>query len=141
MQVIHFNPGHVPELAGVTESQPSAASFFWLDVERSQSDWYEKAYPWLKVRLHDRHLQDTLSESHPFFYNGTDDYDLLVVRTLCPDCPSEAPTTCPVSFIITDNAVVSIRLHGDPVFAGRTNGFSAVSADRLRHQGCCSVCC
>jgi Mg2+ and Co2+ transporter CorA len=88
-----------------------------LDIERSETDWHSKAYTWLKTSLHERHVQDTLNETHPPYYDGTDDYDLLVVRALCPDCPAEAPTTRPVAFIVTDTAVISIRSTGDPVFS------------------------
>ena len=116
MQVLHFIPGHAPELAGA-EEVVDREGFFWLDIERSEPDWHDKAQPWLQMRLHDRHIQDTLNDTHPPYYDGSDDYDLLVVRSLCPECPPEAPSTLPIAFIITANAVVSIRRQDDPVFA------------------------
>ncbi|MGD8587580.1 MAG: magnesium transporter CorA family protein [Chromatiales bacterium] len=119
MRIFRFLPGHLPVLAGVEEISTSkqASEFFWLDIERSETDWHNKSYAWLKTPLHDRHLQDTLNDTHPPYYDGTDDYDLLVVRALCPDCPPEAPNTRPIAFILTDNAVISIRFPGDPVFS------------------------
>jgi Mg2+ and Co2+ transporter CorA len=107
MRILQFEPGCPPELAA-TETTGGNDRFFWLDVERSESDWQEKALPWLRVRLHDRHVQDTLNDTHPPYYDGMDDYDLLVVR---------APETRPVAFILTGTAVVSVHPPGDPLFA------------------------
>lgn len=116
MQVFHFKPGHPPALAGAAEVSGETTGFYWLDIERSETDWHETAQRWLGTRLHERHIQDTLNETHPPYYDETDDYDLLVVRALCPGCPPEAPTTRPIAFIVTASAVISVRPAQDPVF-------------------------
>ena len=117
MQIFRFKPEQLPELAEVTEVVDESTDFYWLDIERSETDWLKESYTWLKADLHDRHVQDTLNETHPPYYEGTDDYDLLVVRALCPECPPEAPATRPVVIILTPVAVISIRFPGDPVFS------------------------
>ncbi|MEJ2622851.1 MAG: magnesium transporter CorA family protein, partial [Candidatus Thiodiazotropha sp.] len=71
---------------------------------------------WIKVLFDDRHIRDTLNETHPPFYDGTDEYDLLIVRALCPDCYAHAPSTRPVAFIITPHALISIRPPNDSTF-------------------------
>ncbi len=116
MQVFHFVSGHAPALAGTDEPAAHAWGFYWLDVQRSETDWHRHGRHWLGSRLHDRHIRDTLNDTHPPYYDGTDDYDLLLVRALCPDCPPEAPTTRPIAFVITPRALVSIRPPDDPVF-------------------------
>ncbi|MGD2119998.1 MAG: magnesium transporter CorA family protein [Chromatiales bacterium] len=116
MQVIQFSADHAPELASAAQTTKDASAFYWIEIERSEKDWHDKAQPWLNMQLHERHIRDTLNETHPPYYDGTDDYDLLVVRTLCHDMPSEQPTTCPVAFVITANAVISIRPPENPVF-------------------------
>lgn len=116
MQVLYFRPGHPAELAGSAAPDESGC-FYWLDVERSETDWHESAQRWLGMRLHDRHVRDTLNDTHPPYYDGTEDYDLLVVRAVRPDCPAEAPATQPVALIVATHAVVSVRPPGDPVFA------------------------
>jgi magnesium transporter len=116
MKVIQFKPGHPPELAGSAEVYDATMGFFWLDVERSETDWHSKAQHWLGTRLHAWHIQDTLNDTQPPFYDDTDDYDLLVVHALCPKCPPEAPTTRPIAFVVSSNAVISVRPPKDPVF-------------------------
>ena len=115
MRVLYFTPGHAPELADA-EHDAVAGGFYWLDVERSEENWHDQAERWLGVRLHDRHIQDTLNETHPPYFDSTDDYDLLIVRTMYPDSPPDYPTTSPISFIVSGNAVVSVRAQNDPVF-------------------------
>lgn len=100
MQVIQFTPGHAPELADA-ETAGGADRFFWLDVERSELDWHEKARPWLQLRLDDRHVRATLNGVHPPYYDGTEDYDLLVVPALSSDCSPQAPATRPIAFMVT----------------------------------------
>jgi magnesium transporter len=115
MRVLHFKPGCAP---GLVDAAANARDngFLWLDVERSDTDWREKAQHWLGLNLHDRHVRDTLNDTHPPYYEGMDDYDLLIVRALHPDSPPQAPETRPIAFIVTDTAVVSVRPPGDPLF-------------------------
>jgi Mg2+ and Co2+ transporter CorA len=115
MEVFQFTAGHAPEPASEGIAGESTG-FYWLDIERTETDWYREAQQWLPAPLHERHIRDTLNETHPPFYDGTDDYDLLVVRAMCSGCPPESPDTHPIALIISGNAVVSIRPPGDPVF-------------------------
>lgn len=47
MQVLHFKPGHAPELAGTSEVIDDASGFYWLDIERSETDWHDRSQHWL----------------------------------------------------------------------------------------------
>lgn len=114
MQIFHFKSNKGLEL--IESITDAGDGYYWLDVERSELDWYEKASPWLGLKLHERHLMDTFSISHPPYYDSTLSYDLLVVRTLCPECPLEAPTTQPVALVLTPGFIVSVRPPGNPIF-------------------------
>ena len=119
MQVLHFKPEQLPAPIEPGEAIKQSEGFFWLDLERNEDDWQHKARSWLEgIRLHERHTRDILNETHPPFYDGTEDYDLLVMRSLCPHCPPESPTTHPVAFIVAGDCVISIRPPSDPVFDG-----------------------
>jgi len=115
LDVIHFLTGRPPALAGA-ETNGEDGGFFWLDVTRSESDWHERAQKWLGTQLHEKHVRDSLNETHMPYYDGVDDYDMLIVRTLCPDCPSAAPSTHPIAFLLMAKAVVSIRPVDNPLF-------------------------
>ncbi len=94
----------------------ASQAFYWLDIERSEADWHDKAQPWLNLRLDDRHIKDAFNDTHPPYYDGADGYDLLVMRALCPNCLPAAPSTQPIAFIVTDKAVLSIRPPESTVF-------------------------
>ena len=123
MQIIRFKAGHLPELAGAPPTHDEEGVFYWLDVQRSEMDWHENARPWLRMRIDERHVRDTLNDVHPPYFDSTEDYDLLVVRALCPDCPEEAPTTRAVAFIVSEHVLVSIRPAGDPAFSRLNHRF------------------
>ena len=61
MRIFRFIPDHLPALAGVEDLAVTDqdSRFFWLDIERSETDWQTKSHAWLKTYLHDRHVQDT----------------------------------------------------------------------------------
>jgi len=116
MQVLYFEPGH----AVVAADAPSVGQgngYYWLDIERTEADWYGRAAQWLDTHLNDYHLVDSLNGQHLPFYDGTDDYDLIVLRTLDAASPTTAPVTRPVALFVTPRVVVSVRPQGDQVFA------------------------
>jgi Mg2+ and Co2+ transporter CorA len=123
MQIIRFKTGQLPELAGTPSADEEAGVFYWLDVQRSETDWHKSARPWLRMRLDERHVLDTLNDVHPPYFDSTEDYDLLIVRALCPDCPQEAPSTRAVAFVVSERLLISIRPAGDPAFSRLNHRF------------------
>jgi Mg2+ and Co2+ transporter CorA len=120
MQVLYLDPGHAAELVDPGDG-PRPRGYYWLDIERTETGWSQYANRWLDAHLHEAHLRDAslvegLNGRLPF-YDGTDAYDLLVMRTLDVESPAEAPMTRPVAIFLTPRVVVSIRPPGDPVFA------------------------
>jgi magnesium transporter len=116
MKIIQFTPGHAPELAGTDEIEGSDGMFYWIDIERTENDWPDKLQKRLNVRLDERHIRDMLNETHPPYFDDTDDYDLLIVRAICADSQPDHPRTCPIAFIITDNDIVTVRPPEDHLF-------------------------
>lgn len=116
MQVFLFRPGHTPELAGAQELVSPGEGFYWIDVERSETDWEQGARHWLGSDLHERHLTDSLNGEHPPFYDGTDDYDMLIVRSLAAESGADGLATRPVALFVFAHALVSVRPLGDDIF-------------------------
>lgn len=116
MKIIRFKPGHPPEQADADEIASGENYFFWLDIERSEVNWHEKVESSLGIQFDERHVRDTLNDSHPPYFDATDDYDLLITSAICPDSLPDYPSTCPIAFIITNGAIISVRPPGDPLF-------------------------
>jgi magnesium transporter len=115
MQVLYLDPGHATVSAEAVYTE-TAGGYYWLDIERTEADWHRNADRWLDTHLHDHHLVDSLNARHLPYYDGSDEYDLLVLRTLDRESPTEAPATRPVAVFVTPRVVVTVRPQGEPVF-------------------------
>lgn len=115
MKILSFSPGHTAQTVEL-KTPGGEGVFYWIDIERSDSDWHERVRPWLSTRLDERHIHDSLNATHPPFYDGTDDYDMLIVRAPGTDNSPEALSTGSVALFIAPGVVISIRPPADPVF-------------------------
>lgn len=102
-------------LVKATDVSP-ADELLWVDAQRTESDWPRKVRDLLGVEVYERHLADLRNDRHPPFYDGSDQYDLIIVRSPDPGSPPEAPRTNAIAFLVTARAVVSVRPPADPVF-------------------------
>jgi len=59
--------------------------------------------------LHDHHLSDSLNGEQPPFCGGTDEDDLLVLRTVDRASTTEAPVPRTVASFVTPRVVVGVR--------------------------------
>lgn len=88
----------------------------WLDLRRDEPDCEVRIVEELGFRPHDRHLSDLRNVAHPPYFDGTDEYDLLVVRALDPTTPAEEPQTRAIAFLITNTVLVTVRASADDTF-------------------------
>jgi magnesium transporter len=114
MQVLYLAPGQVAKRVR-PEDRPEPTGCYWLDIERTEPAWHQQVNRWLDTHLQEAHLVENLNGRLPF-YDGTDAYDLLVMRTLDVESPAEAPMTRPLALFITSRVIVSVRPPRDAVF-------------------------
>ena len=124
-----------------SETWDSADGFVWLDyhhaeVALDEEHWQSAVQSLAGVPIDDYHLADILNLQHPSSFDLTDDYDFLIFRKLVlpeqlrqttdktaprPDSASAVNpntiNTSPVSFILTDHAIITVRTEHSPVFA------------------------
>jgi magnesium transporter len=99
----------VSELASIPSTLPDTG-FLWLDVVRDGDHAWEKVVEGLTgVMIHERHIKDTQNLSHPSFYDGTQDYEMLIFRGLSPAGQHSDFKTRPAVFFIFDHLLVTIR--------------------------------
>ena len=111
-----------------------AGGFVWLDyhhaeVALDEEHWQAAVQSLTGVPIDDYHLADILNLHHPSAFDLTDDYDFLIFRKLVlPEhlrqatdkkvhVATEKINTSPVSFILTDHAIITVRTEHSPVFA------------------------
>lgn len=88
----------------------------WIDVVRGDKECSETLDKQLGARLHERHLADLRNTTHPPFFDGTDDYDLLIVRGLDRGAEPEDAGTRTIAFLITAKVVITIHDRDDSTF-------------------------
>lgn len=110
-----------------------SGGFVWLDyhhteVAQDEESWQAAVQSLTDIPIDDYHLADILNLHHPSAFDLTDDYDFLIFRKLVlPEqlrhqsekgafSPAHINTS-PVSFILTDHAIVTVRTEHSPVFA------------------------
>jgi Mg2+ and Co2+ transporter CorA len=121
-----------------SEQWLAAGGFVWLDYHHSEvaldeEHWQAAVQSLTGIPIDDYHVSDVLNLQHPSSFDLTDDYDFLIFRKLVlPEQLRQTAhqdteqknifspdkiNTSPVSFILTDHAIVTIRTEHSPVFA------------------------
>ena len=99
----------VSQLASVPESLP-AHGFLWLDVVRNgDTEWPQIVEQLTGISVHERHIHDTGNQAHPSFYDGTQDYEMLIFRGLSPAGQQSDFKTRPAVFFLFEHLLVTIR--------------------------------
>ena len=121
-----------------SEQWHAAGGFVWLDYHHSEvaldeEHWQAAVQSITAIPIDDYHVSDIMNLQHPSAFDLTDDYDFLIFRKLVLPEQLRQTTqqdteqknifspdkinTSPVSFILTDHAIVTIRTEHSPVFA------------------------
>ncbi len=133
----------------------AAGGFVWLDYHHSEvaldeEHWQSAVQSLTGIPIDDYHVSDIMNLQHPSSFDLTDDYDFLIFRKLVlPEQLRQTANqnvqqknafspdkinTSPVSFILTDHAIVTVRTEHSPVFAQmhqRLNTFMQSHADGM----------
>ena len=102
------------------EGQTSAHDFIWIDAFREDialnpTLWQEHIFEQTGCRIDDFHVADILNVQHPSYFDLTHNYEILIFRKLISQhngtvtLDPAALTTAPVGFILTKNALITVR--------------------------------
>jgi magnesium transporter len=109
MEILLVTAEEVSQLTALPTSLPTQG-FLWLDVVRDgDSDWPQIVEQLTDVRVHERHIKDTRNLTHPSFYDGTQNYEMLIFRGLSPAGQQSDFKTRPAVFLLFDHLLVTIR--------------------------------
>ncbi len=119
--------------------------YVWLDFARDEvtsapDAWQQQIATLTGTQIDEFHLMDILNAQHPSAFDLTDDYQILIFRKLITVpthasaaeastqalSPSQLHTT-PVSLILTERALISVRDADSPVFDGLVSKFKQFS--------------
>ncbi len=109
MDILHISEDRqVSQLASLTTLP--ADGFVWLDCIREQdSDWAGEVERLAGVTIHERHVHDSFNLGHPSFFDGTQNYEMLIFRGLGVNNEKEEFTTRPTVFMLLERILVTVR--------------------------------
>lgn len=109
MEIVHFPGGGNPTVLADTGKIPEDG-LVWVDFIRDEAQHWECwAEPLIGVPIETQHVEDSHNASHPSFFDGTADYDMLVFQGLGPrDLPFPLETRTAIFFMF-DRVLITIR--------------------------------
>lgn len=112
MEIFSFSrQGVVPVRLARVEELPEEG-FVWLDFTRDEAAQWPQ---WVKrlcgVEINNDHFDDSLNPDHPSYYDGTEDYDMLIFQALTPEIGGGEYLieTRSAAFFLFDRLLVSVR--------------------------------
>jgi Mg2+ and Co2+ transporter CorA len=127
--------------------------FIWIDCTREDvvnraEAWQREIAEQASVWLNEYHLKDILNLEHPCSFDTMDDYDLLVFRKLItPDDDIKTGAkaleqhervfglaTTPISFIMTPQALITVREKGNKEVENYLQRINAILARNIDEQ-------
>lgn len=109
MEIVHFPSDGTPRVLTDTAKIPEDG-LVWVDFIRDDAQHWECwAEPLIGVPIEPQHVEDSHNASHPSFFDGTADYDMLVFQGLGPrDMPFPLETRT-AAFFMFDRVLITIR--------------------------------
>ena len=109
MDILQIDVDQVTQLSELPGQLPESG-FLWLDIERDEEiDWPQQLEALTGVSIHERHINDSLNISHPSYYDGMQDYEMLIFRGLSPAGQTSDFTTRPAVFFLMPKMLITIR--------------------------------
>ena len=100
MDILLIENDQVNQLSEMPSSIPDSG-FLWLDIIRDQdNNWHQVVEKATGVVIHDRHINDSLNVNHPSYYDGMDQYEMIIFRGLSPAGQTHDFTTRPAVFFL-----------------------------------------
>ncbi len=109
MEICHFVNGQKPRMLDPAAALPEDG-LLWIDFVRDQArDWAIWVEPRIGVAIEPQHVEDSLNPTHPSFFDGTADYDMLVFEGLAAGTAPFPITTGASTFFMFDRVLVTVR--------------------------------
>lgn len=116
MNLYHFPDGQAPRLLPSDAALPEDG-IVWADFVRGEAlGWECWAEPVAGAPIEVQHVSDALNASHPSFFDGTPDYDMLIFQGLGPRDDPFPIETRTAAFFLFRRVLVTIRAEDNVSF-------------------------
>ena len=108
MEILHFSDRNAGSRLESLERLPESGTV-WLDFHRdSDPDWADKVKHLTGISIDERHLKDVNNDAHPSFTDSTDDYEMVIFRSLSPPVDEDQFSTRPTVFFLIERVLVTV---------------------------------
>ena len=116
MEIYHCLDGQPPILHNRLERMPDEG-YIWLDFLRSEAQGWE-SWPKILLGVEVDHSQviDSLTPDHSSYFDGTEDYDMLIFEGLGPQDNPFPLQTRSAAFFLFDRLLITVRAEDNPSF-------------------------
>jgi magnesium transporter len=108
MDILHFSDRNAGSRLESLEKLPDSGTV-WINFHRdSDPDWPDTVKQLTGVSIDERHLKDAGNDAHPSFTDSTDDYEMVIFRSLSPSATGDQFSTRPTAFFLIDRVLVTV---------------------------------
>ena len=116
MEIYHCLRGQPPILHNQLERMPEEG-YLWLDFVREEAHgWEHQVKRLLDVEIDHQHVEDALTPRHSSFFDGTEDYDMMIFEGLGPKDDPFPLETRSAAFFVFENLLVTVRAEDNRSF-------------------------
>src|SRR5688572_14226890 len=109
MQCYLLCKGHTPKHLETVDRLPEKG-YLWLDFRRDNAGgWEEQVQKLTGVKVKETHVVDSMNAGIASFFDGTPEYDMLVVQGLGSDERNATVDTRTAVFFLFDHVLVTVR--------------------------------
>ena len=107
----------IPESAAATRlgsvSDIPKGALTWINFHReTDSNWPEIVQQVTGVSIDERHIKDAYNVEHPPFNDSTENYEMVIFRSLAPESGEDQFATRPTAFFLFENLLVTVSPEG-----------------------------
>jgi len=109
VDILHVSKGKPAVKLDSIDALPESGTV-WLNFKQRENgaEWAQVVNRLTGFEIHERHIGDAANEAHPSFTDSTDDYELIVFRSLSPEEGEDQFNTRATAFFLFDRLLVTV---------------------------------
>jgi magnesium/cobalt transport protein CorA len=108
VDILHVSKGKPAVKLDSLDALPESGTV-WLNFQQQEgAEWARVVSRLTGFEIHERHIGDAANEAHPSFTDSTDDYELIVFRSLSPEEGEDQFNTRATAFFLFDRLLVTV---------------------------------
>ena len=109
MEILYLPESRVPEKLESIEHLPQSG-VLWLDFVRdTDTGWAQQVEQLTGTNIYEAHVKDSFNLNHHSYYDATNEYEMIIFRSLAPDGDPHKFASRPSVFFLIGKVLVTVR--------------------------------